>query len=79
VQEVEFSLDCVSPSAQILLEVASISILEGMLELVERLIFSVQESPVAGEEVVVYHFGKRHLIPPGCTLQCTEPTAGRLV
>ncbi len=44
----------------------SISVLEGVLELVERLVLGVEERPIAGEEVVVYHFSKRHLIPPGC-------------
>jgi hypothetical protein len=38
--------------------VAAITVLKGVLELVERHIFGVQKGPIAGQEVVVDHLGK---------------------
>jgi hypothetical protein len=52
------------PHGQIGQEVGSIAIFVGVLELVERRVFGIEQGPVPAQEVLVDHLVECHGIPP---------------
>lgn len=57
----ELALDRLTPGAQILVEMNSVTVLEGVFQLIEGRVLGVEQSPITSEEMVVDHFRQGHV------------------